>query len=474
MRHLFPILFLLFLPVAGIARLQQSSPCAVSTGQEIAGNFYAMCPEVVIDGTVHGDVVALAGTVTVNGTVDRDLVAIAGHVIVNGTLDGDVRTLAADLVIQPTAQLTGSHADVTALGLNAHMMAPVSGDVLFGGYQTILDNTLGGNLRFWGSALVLNGPVNGDADVSVDSTRTGFRPPDVPGLGLVFTSPGLVLNSADPNTPVIKGNLSLQSPDVVTVPSGLVAGNVNIVSSRQVGVPEAGEIFANYVGHVLHDLLGLMLVGGIMLLTVQPWVLFNVRRLRTQPGKCLGYGFLALTLSFPISLLVILISVLILGAVWLLTLGDLTLMAGVLLLTANLGIIGGFWFVVLFPARVIVCYVIGQSLGRRVFPEADRVSATVISLLLGVLTYSVIAELPIGLFGWVINIGLLSWGLGAMVLFVRDYFLRRELSSGPHVLPVDLRPALPSSVTDTIEPPPEVETQPGMDNLPEGFTWFDN
>jgi cytoskeletal protein CcmA (bactofilin family) len=465
------ILCILAVPAGAVGAIQQRSQCMVAAGETISGNFYTACADLVIDGTVQGDVVAIAGTVTVNGTVNGDLVLIAGQAVINGKIGGDVRSIAARLEIQPGAQLTADAADVTALGLNAHIGANVPGDVLFAGYQTIIDGTVGGNLRFSGSALRINGSVTGDADVTVGG-RNAFHPPDIAGLS--FITPGMALNAPDEGSPSIRGNLKLETPDLLNVPMGAVGGSVMLQSSPQIGSSFAGEILSGYLWRVLHDLLALMLIGLVMLLVMQPWLQFNTHRLKVQPAESFGYGLATFVLSVPAALLLIFVSAIIIGVVSLLTLGELTLISTVLLATVNIALFAGFWFIVMFPARIIVCYVIGQWIGRRVFPEADRVTSIIISFLVGVVAYTLITDLPIGILGVLLNIGLLSFGVGAIVLFVRDLFVAQRLAGVPHIMPVDLRPALPASRATPIMPPEDSQALPGMDNLPEGFTWFDN
>jgi hypothetical protein len=246
-----------------------------------------------------------------------------------------------------------------------------------------------------------------------------------------------------------------------------------VQSSAQIGASFAGEILAGYIGRVLHDILALMLVGLVILVVAQPWLQVNTRRIQMQPATTFGYGVLTFVLAVPVALLLLLLSVMIVAVVSLLTLGELTLISAILLSTANVALIAGFWFIVMFPARIIMCYLIGQWLGRRMFPEVDRVTMLIISFLVGVVVYTVITDLPIGILGALVNISLLSWGLGAIVLSIRNLLVLRQLATIPHVLPVDLRPALPASSL-AIAPPENGETRPGMDNLPEGFTWFDS
>jgi hypothetical protein len=117
-----------------------------------------------------------------------------------------------------------------------------------------------------------------------------------------------------------------------------------------------------------------------------------------------------------------------------------------------------------------VCYVIGQRIGNRFLLTTDRATTAVISLVIGVLIFAAVANLPLGVVGFVINAAMSLLGLGAVVLTMRD---RLAVQRRPP-LPAHALVSGPTSVpVDDLTLPEDIESLPGMDNLPEGFTWFD-
>ncbi len=471
------IFLLLSAPISvAAAGAQIGEQCTVGADQTITGNLHALCQSVVIDGTVKGDVVAVAWSVTINGTVEGEIVAIAGQLVINGSVGGDMRTLAGRLLVAPGARLTAGHADVAGIGLSAEVMAPVFGDFLYVGYQGIIASTIGGDVQFNGAALVIDGPVAGSAEVTIN--RPPIQPPDIPALGLAFRPPGFVLGVGTVDYPRIRGQLHYQAPESLAIEPGMVGGDVQFTpgpSEARIGVSPVSEVVGGYIGRILRDLLALMLVGLIVLFVAQNGLMASAWRLKVRTASAFGYGLAALLLFVPAALLLLLVSLTILVLVHLVTLGELTLMTTVLLLMVNLVFVGGACFVMIFLARLAVCYVIGQWLGRRLFIASDRATTLVISLLLGVLAYAVVSEL--GAIGLLLNLLAICFGTGAIILYVRDTWILRQAPLPVHPLNVSpIALLLPGTITpgDLPVPPGDVEAMPGMDNLPEGFTWFDN
>jgi hypothetical protein len=229
-------------------------------------------------------------------------------------------------------------------------------------------------------------------------------------------------------------------------------------------------VLGDYLGGILRDLLALMAVGLVALLFAQDALQSSGWRLRSRWRASLGYGLGAFVLFFPAALLLAVLNVAILGIVHLLTLGELTITTGLLLAIIDLVVVGGFWFLVAFLARIVVCYVIGQRIGNRILLTTDRATTVVISLLIGVVIFAAIANLPLGPVGFVLNAAMSLLGLGAIVLFMRDRLsVQRRAPLPAHALvsgPI-------TAPTDEMPPPEDIESLPGMDNLPEGFTWFD-
>jgi cytoskeletal protein CcmA (bactofilin family) len=472
------MLLAMFVPRALAARYQQGEQCNIGADVAVPGNLYTACPTLVIDGIVQGDVVALAGNITVNGTVEGDILAAAPNVTINGTVGGDVRTLAARLVIAPSANLTAARAEVGTIGLSAEIQGRVPGDVLFVGYQAILEGPISGNVRFNGIALALYGGAAGDVDAMLAAIPV--QPPDLASLGIRFSAPGFALvrpGSTPSSVPLIKGGLRLQSPQVPDLDPALVGGETRITrvpTGGIIGVAPFSEVVGIYIERIIHDLLALMVVGLVALLIVQGSLEATDYQLRAHAPRSLGIGLAVFFLAFPAAGLLALVSLLIVGLVHLLTLGELTILAGLVLIIVNLILVGAGWFVIAFLSRVIVCYMVGNLIGRRILPASDRATTLIISMLIGVLVYAALANLPLGILGLIINVAGASFGLGGLILAIHDVLKRRV---APGQMPVAVQPTAPLltgaiPAEGFITPPADKDIRVGMDNLPEGFSWW--
>jgi cytoskeletal protein CcmA (bactofilin family) len=471
--RLFLFMLLMLIPASiAAAEAQQGEQCTIGADTTVQGNLYSLCQNLVIDGAVRGDVVALAGSVAINGSVDGDVTAMAGQVTVTGIVGGDVRALAIRLAIMPGPHLFAVHGDVAGAGLSADVAAPVAGDMLYAGYQAIIGSAVGGDVRFLGAVLAVDehGQVGGSAEVRIIGSIP--RPPDsLAGVSLL--APGLSLGQ-DAH---VRGDLKYEAPEQARIGPGTVGGQVRFVqgaTSGLIGAAPFADVMANYLGRILRDLLSLMAIGLVALLVAQGGLLDVTRQLKTRAILSFGFGLAAMVLAFPAMALLLLVSAVLLGFVHILTLGELTLAVAIGLAIVNLILIGGFWFVALFLGRLAVCYLIGQWIARHIMLVADRATTLVISLLLGVIAFAAIADLPVDGYGLLANMAAACFGLGAILLALRNVLLRPQLRVAPAVSTSPISALLPG-MTEGYPPLPEdIESLPGMDNLPEGFTWFDS
>ena len=122
--------------------------------------------EVVINGTVEGDLIAAAGRVTINGTVDGDLLAGAGVVEINGEVTGDVRTGSGDLTISGTV---GEDVLAFAGTIIITDTGQIDEDFIFAAGNVRVDGSVAGSVLGSASTYVRNGTVGGTEDVTLDA-----------------------------------------------------------------------------------------------------------------------------------------------------------------------------------------------------------------------------------------------------------------------------------------------------------------
>ncbi len=124
---------------------------SVDASQTLEGDFYGFASTVIISGSAVEDVYVGGRTVTVNAPIQKDLTVVGGSVQVHGEVGDDLRIAGGDVVLA----------------------TPVKGDVVVvGGSLTILSTaSVGGDVLFWGGALVIDGAVQGSVHGSAEDVR---------------------------------------------------------------------------------------------------------------------------------------------------------------------------------------------------------------------------------------------------------------------------------------------------------------
>ncbi|HJT64437.1 MAG TPA: polymer-forming cytoskeletal protein [Candidatus Limnocylindria bacterium] len=133
--------------------------------------------DVVVDGTVEGDLIAGAGRVTINGTVHGDLLAGAGVVEINGEVAGDVRAGSGDLTIAGTV---GEDVVAGAGTLIITETGDIGEDLIFLAGNVQVDGSVAGNVLGTASTYVRSGTVGGTEIVTLDRGGAPLEPGEPP------------------------------------------------------------------------------------------------------------------------------------------------------------------------------------------------------------------------------------------------------------------------------------------------------
>lgn len=464
----------------------QGDQCEVPAGEEIDSDLYVICNTLTINGTVRGDVIGGAWSATLGpeGHVTGDIWFVGGQLTVEGRVDDDIRFAGVDLDLKPAARLR-SRSDLTAAALNVEIWdrATLPGDLNFFGYQALVLGAVEGDVNFNGSALIIDGAVAGNVAASVGSGETSpsFIPFPFP-FTVSFQTPGLTVRSGGS----IGGDLNYSGARPGNI-NGRIGGEINFTldmprpditqAALETEETTTGELLGRYLRNVLTDVLALMMAGILITLAAPAWVREPSRLVTRQPASSFGWGMILALLAIPVMLIILLVSLLLLVIVARITLGGFTGMGMAILLFVNAFVSGGLAFVILFVARLVISYLIGNRLARRFLKVDDRLLFTLLALLIGAVLYALVANLPVPVVGLLLNAVGVFTGLGAIMLHARALYQRTArvyptLPTTPH-LPAP-PPALEALRGKTPEPPPDSgeHPAPGMSNLPDGFRWW--
>lgn len=448
----------------------------------ITEDFYFFCRILEVRGTIDGDLVGVASEVTIapSAVVTGDLWIAGGRATISGTMGDDIRFIGLTVTLADKARFTNERTDLAAGALNTTISEHVAlpGDLLVYGYQAKIYGTVGGDVDFSGEALTINGVVMGRVDATVGDTRRNNDLPSLPIYDVSFSNPGMRIG----DEAVIEGALAYESASRTTIPAGVVHGPIlfeqnlsqaDITKAEQPDV--AARIMRSYFTSSLRDVFTLLLIGAVALRFVPNVVRQPAQYVRRRTIPTVGWGLIAFMLSFPLAILLILFSLLIILIMVLLALTELTIITGVGLVALNLALIGGFWFLMLFMGRVVVSYAIGHIVYKYLLrlPEMGAFRQWLIVLAMGVVLYSLLIHVPLPAFGLTIELVTVLAGIGAVTMYGRVALDNLPLLLAPRsqaAVPagVPVRPRVPVMPAVPLGPLP-----PGMDNLPEGFTGFD-
>jgi len=491
-RVLLAILTLMLLAGTTLGReILEDRQCVIPANQTVRGTLFVLCEELQIDGRVEGNVFGGAIRATINGEVTGSLYLLSFDTLITGAIAGDVHFVGAMLDVyqaQPTSDdasppnpLNGNLLTVTLSTILGDAVT-VPGSITQVGYQLVIEGQVEDEINFWGSALIIDGAVNNRVYATVgdpESDGSQIETILIPfGFDVQLRNPGLVILPGAQ----VDGALTYIGPTEAII-EGEVSGRVDyteIIPLSQLPTSVEPGVVSTIVRNSFREFSTLLVIGVLGLVFAPRWLLNPITHLRSRPISSLSVGMLSFILSFPIFLIMLLLSLALLVGLFLLGLDGVLVVSSVVLVTVNLAGISLFYLGAIFIARVIVALAIGRFLVRRIWGSNQGVRVQYVCMGIGTLIIAVLASIPA--IGWIINAVALFLGLGALLTLLIDYFghLRESSFSGEwsitapiNRVPSPLRQQIESNqpVQLPIPPPPDEPppAPPGMTNLPTGF-----
>lgn len=516
------MVFGLFVTGAAAREILQGDQCLIDADTVIEGTLFTACETLNVQGTVDGDIIGGALRATISGQVTGSVYMLAGQMEVSGQIEGDLN------FVGPVLRLT--HPDIVDVDAgategrskpeNEHVpvmrglkfasfstmvgeSVRVNSDVTGVGYQLLIMGSVYGEVNYWGSAFIVNGLVVGDVHASVgDPTSDSGQFESllrVFSIDLQLSNPGLFM-SADAT---IAGQLSYEGPAEGTIRGTTLHPPRYRNTLDPIPTLEEPGTLSVYFEQVVRESTTLLAVGLLALIFQPQSLMLPINIIRWRPFSSFSAGMLAFLLSFPIFLIMIGITLLVLIVLGLLNLDGIMVAAAVLFGLLDIGGATFFYFMAIFFSRTIIALAIGRFLYRVTTGNSARRRALYVAMLIGAIALGMMASLPF--IGWLMNAVTLFLGLGALLTLLLDRIsaMRGVPPDAPAWYPLSAtasqpetasRPqsaaffaplADPTPVQDepgqsepriTVSPLPEGETGdqppvkgPGLDNLPEGF-----
>lgn len=467
--------------------LHQGEDCTVPADTVIEGTLFTLCQNLIIAGRVEGNVIGIGLRSEISGDIGRNVYLAGLELTHTGNIGGDLHY--AGLKMNLAAPATATHRPLqgqivfAALSAQLDKSVTVPGPITGLGYQLLLDGAVHGEISYWGSAFALTSVVHGDVYAAVGnpaSAATDLETLLLPlDIELSAVAPGLAIASSG----TIRGALEYVGPVEAEI-LGTVRDSVSYHSTRPAIIPitpeqDLSRLFLDQFKREFAVLLTVGLLGSIIAPKPFHSPLSNLRR---RPASSFVIGMLLFILSFPIALIMILITSLVILALALLQLDGVLLVIGPLLTLIDLSVIGVFYFTAILLARAVFAIGIGRlavrfAAGREAARQMPR-----LSLLTGVILLAFLASLPE--VGFLFNALALFMGLGAFAAAVADWLYAfrgntSESQQGATLDPSALVP-MPRSDDGVVESapkasrpyaslaPPSAEAA-GLEDLPAGF-----
>jgi cytoskeletal protein CcmA (bactofilin family) len=485
-------LFLALALLAGVGgtaarEIRQGDQCLINANETIDGNLFVLCRSLIINGTVNGNVIGAATSTEINGEVTENVYLTSGQLDMSGTLGDDLHFAGAVLRIHPTAQFDSPRNDVWSLSLSTSILpdATIPGSVISRSYQMVIDGEVDGEVTFWGSALTIDGRVVGDIDATVGDPAAG----DASQLQTLLIPFRLDVNLEKPGLRIsedaaVDGQLRYTSTvegdiqgDMASDPIYTPVTITPDFTPLPIGEEEnPARNLSAYFTQVLREFVTLGLLGLISLLIAPRSLQAPMRQLQLRPLTSLGVGVLTFILSFPIALIALILTLLIIFILSLLQINSLVIAVGFLMGIIDIGGASIFYFTAIFITRVVIGLALGRFIIRAIAGDDGSQRVLFISLFAGVGALSILVSLPV--IGVVINGIAAVAGLGA-ILNILQVQLRNMREVAPSISRAPLTPSaqLPRRPYEARQfPPPIIDDSKrprGTDNLPDGFRWWD-
>ena len=477
------IVILVSLLATGVAfarELQQGENCAIPAGTVVRGSLFVFCQNLTIAGRVEGNLIGIGLRASISGEIGENVYLAGLTLEQSGVVEGDLHFVGLMLHLDapapeqqgPVASQVIFAALSAAFAENTQIAGPVTGL----GYQALIEGRVDAEFSYWGSSFMLSNQVHGDVYATVGNPDT-----DAADLETLLLPLDIEFAAAPPGLTIlsnghIRGRLEYSGPAEATI-EGRVDGQIDYHSTRPVLIPDLPQ---QGLGSIFYDQfkreLTVLLTAGLLGLALAKQQFQRpLSRLRGRPVHSFVIGMLLFIISFPVVLIMLIITTIVILLPLALHLDGVALVAGVFLALVDIGVIGVFYFTAIFVARAVV----GLGMGRLVLQVALGAEQARrrprLSVLIGVALLSFLASLPV--VGFLFNAGALFMGLGAISGASLESLQKFRLgqpssaqSSGyaPTAAPAAHESARAPAAAERLALPP-IARGYGLDNLPEGF-----
>ena len=466
--------------------MQQGDDCVVPVDEVIEGTLFTLCQNLSIAGRVEGNVIGIALRTVISGKVGDNVYLAGLELDLTGKIRRDLHFVG--LTMSLASPSTERHRPVLGQVMFASLSAQIGqsitvpGPITGLGYQILIDGQVNGEVNYWGSAFVLNSTIQGDVYAAVGNPA--FEASDLETLllpleiELAVVIPGLSVASGAR----IQGGLEYSGPVEAKI-EGSVDGNVTHFSTTPAIIPILPEqdLIQLFFDQFKRELAVLLTIGLLGLFLAFQSFQSPLSTLRWQPVHSFVIGMLLFIVSFPIVLILLVVTAVVLILLSLLHLDGVLIVVGSLLALVDFVVIGVFYFIAIFVARAVFALGLGRLMLQFAVGRENAARMPRIGLIAGVILLALLASLPE--IGFLFNAAALFMGLGAIATATAEWLhafregqYRGSRPPDPmqNVNPNHRHQSKVDKSTLFVNPTPSIllpqPSEPvGLDDLPAGF-----
>ena len=370
----------------------------LNISETIEDDVYAFSNTVTLTGNVDGDLVAAGSQINILGSVKGDMLIAGGSITINGEIGDTVRVAGGMITINDNIKK-----DLIAAGGQVEIStnSEIAGDAAINAARIIINGNVGGSLKLSAADVVINGKIGDTVEIDSSNIKIGDNA-EISG-NLNYTSDKEALISANAKI-VGKTNwteLETKTTKKLEVSPGIKKGTAAIFT-------------ATWIGSKVVRFLSCFVLGIILLLIV-PWAFnkFN-ERMKRSLGFCVGGGAIVL-FGAPIVMFIILI----IGIVLFATIIGSSL--GALAMFTNFYLMLGY-ALLLFVSNIFLSFFIGSLILQKGVKNLHKYGWKVLAFLIGLVITAILFAIPF--VGWLIQFAAILFGLGGLVMIIKDWFAK--------------------------------------------------
>lgn len=366
---LLAIFFLFLAPVKAVGAKEQKI-VHIKANEIVAQNIYTFANEIIVDGSINGDLMAIAEKITINGKIEGDLIALAQEININGSIDGNVRIAGENF------QLSSSiyrNLNVLAGNISLKESSRIFWDASLAGNNISARGKIDGSLKALAKNITISGEIGENADIRLRTDKKA-------------------VNSLNFSGAIINGNLNYRSNNLAEISSSSkITGEIRpqlIPMTKNNYVPKISW------GGLIYKIISALIFGFLIIVFGRKHLDGLFKIIKTESKKLI---MPALVMFFGSPLAAIIIFVSIIG------------------IPLSLTIIA-LWLILQYLAKILIMIFGGQLLIK--FFRKEKSFHIAWALVVGVIISYLLFSLPF--IGGLLSLLASLAGLGALYLYVTN------------------------------------------------------